>query len=317
MVTNSAALEEHLYSEGWDAFAKALKTAQEVVANENATDATIRSAYTELESAKNALVAREKYTEADRFNFLWKTGTSAKLEAEFATELNNSNDSDSDPDWPMKIADNSDASNGKFVTDMAFKDVLKYAYHADKAGTYHVVMRYRSGSAENAKNGIKITEAEGKIAEKTVVVDPTKNNGNVVFGTVEFDIEVTTPGDGMISITAPNTNKGPGIDYFIISPKSVKLEKFAITATAGEGGTITAETLTEGKVDVTEGESATFTITPNSGYEIADVKVDGNSVGKKTSYTFSDVDKAHKIEATLHLQIIQQKIHLYSQKQRE
>ena len=298
LVTNSAALEEHLYSEGWDAFAKALKTAQEVVANENATDATIRSAYAELESAKNALVAREKYTEADRFNFLWKTGTSAKLEAEFTTELNNSNDSDSDPKWPMKIADNSDASNGKFVTDMAFKDVLKYAYHADKAGTYHVVMRYRSGSAENEKNGIKITEADGKIAEKTVVVDPTKNNGNVVFGTVEFDIEVTTPGDGMISITAPNTNKGPGIDYFIISPKSVKLEKFAITATAGEGGTITAETLTEGKVDVTEGESATFTITPNSGYEIADVKVDGNSVGKKTSYTFSDVDKAHKIEAT-------------------
>ena len=298
LVTNSAALEAHLYSEGWDAFAKALKTAQEVVANENATDATIRSAYTELESAKNALVARKKYTEADRFNFLWKTGTSAKLEAEFATELNNSNDSDSDPKWPMKIADNSDASNGKFVTDMAFKDVLKYAYHADKAGTYHVVMRYRSGSAENEKNGIKITEAEGKIAEKTVVVNPTKNNGNVVFGTVEFDIEVTKPGDVMISITAPNTNKGPGIDYFIISPNSVKLEKFAITATAGEGGTITAESLTEGKVDVTEGESATFTITPNSGYEIADVKVDGNSVGKKTSYTFSDVDKAHKIEAT-------------------
>ena len=296
LVTNSAALEEHLYSEGWDAFAKALKTAQEVVANENATDATIRSAYTELESAKNALVAREKYTEADRFNFLWKTGTSAKLEAEFATELNNSNDSDSDPDWPMKIADNSDASNGKFVTDMAFKDVLKYAYHADKAGTYHVVMRYRSGSAENAKNGIKITEAEGKIAEKTVVVDPTKNNGNVVFGTVEFDIEVTTPGDGMISITAPDTNKGPGIDYFIISPKNVVLEKFAITATAGEGGTITTEDLTDGKV--TEGESATFTITPNSGYEIADVKVDGQSVGKKTSYTFSDVDEEHKIEAT-------------------
>ena len=298
LVTNSAALEEHLYSEGWDAFAKALKTAQEVVANQNATDATIRSAYTELDKAKAALKVREKYTENDRFNFQWRAETSAKLEAEFATELNNSNDSDSDPKWPMKIADNSDASNGKFVTDMAFKDVLKYAYHADKAGTYHVVMRYRSGSAENEKNGIKITEADGKIAEKTVVVDPTKNNGNVVFGTVEFDIEVTTPGDGMISITAPNTNKGPGIDYFIISPKSVKLEKFAITATAGEGGTITAESLTEGKVDVTEGESATFTITPNSGYEIADVKVDGNSVGKKTSYTFSDVDKAHKIEAT-------------------
>ena len=296
LVTNSAALESHLYSDGWDVFAKALKTAQEVAANENATDATIRSAYTELESAKNALVAREKYTEADRFHFLWKTGTSAKLEAEFATELNNSNASDSDPNWPMKIADNSDASNGKFVTDMAFKDVLKYAYHADKAGTYHVVMRYRSGSDKNAKNGIKITEQNGKIVEKTIEVNPTKEGSNVVFGEIEFDIEVGTPGDGMISITAPNTNKGPGIDYFIISPKNVQLKKFDITATAGEGGAITTEDLTDGKV--TEGESATFTITPNSGYEIADVKVDGNSVGKKTSYTFSDVDEAHKIEAT-------------------
>ena len=292
-------VQENLYMEkGWSAYAEALEAAKAVVKNEEATEATIRNAYIALENAKKALVAREKYTETDRFKFPWKPVTSAKLEAEFATELNNSNDEDSDKDWPMKIADNNDASNGKFVTDMAFRDVLKYAYHADKAGTYHVVMRYRSGSAENEKNGIKITEADGKIAEKTVVVDPTKNNGNVVFGTVEFDIEVTTPGDGMISITAPNTNKGPGIDYFIISPLEVPVDSFEITATAGEGGTITAEGLAEGKVAVPEDESATFTITPNVGYEIADVKVDGASVGKKTAYTFDHVDRTHTIEAT-------------------
>ena len=299
LVTNSAALEEHLYSEGWDAFAKALKTAQEVVENESATDATIRSAYTELDKAKAALKVREKYTENDRFNFPWRAETSAKLEAEFATELKD--DPTSDAQYPMKIDAKSDASNGKFVTDMAANDVLKYAYHADKAGTYQVVMRYRSGSAENAKNSIKITEAKGKIKDQEVIVDPKKENDNVVFGTVTFDIEVVKPGDGMIVITPPEKRdgldgKGPGIDYFIISPKNVVLDKFAITATAGEGGTITTEDLTDGKI--TEGENATFTITPNSGYEIADVKVDGNSIGKKTSYTFSDVDKAHKIEAT-------------------
>ena len=299
LVTNSAALEEHLYSEGWDAFAKALKTAQEVVENESATDATIRSAYTELDKAKAALKVREKYTENDRFNFPWRAETSAKLEAEFATELKD--DPTSDAQYPMKIDAKSDASNGKFVTDMAANDVLKYAYHADKAGTYQVVMRYRSGSAENAKNSIKITEAKRKIKDQEVIVDPKKENDNVVFGTVTFDIEVVKPGDGMIVITPPEKRdgldgKGPGIDYFIISPKNVVLDKFAITATAGKGGTITTEDLTDGKI--TEGESATFTITPNSGYEIADVKVDGNSVGKKTSYTFSDVDKAHKIEAT-------------------
>lgn len=291
--------QENLYMEkGWSAYAEALEAAKAVAENEEATEATIRNAYIALENAKNALVAREKYTETDRFKFPWKPGTSAKLEAEFATELNNSNDEDSDKDWPMQIADNNDASNGKFVTDMAFKDVLKYAYHADKAGTYHVVMRYRSGSPENAKNGIKITEKTGKIAEKKVVVNPSKENGNVVFGTVEFDIEVVTPGDGMISITAPDTNKGPGIDYFSISPRNVTLGSFDITATAGEGGTITADGLTEGKVTVTEDESVTFTIAPKDGYEIADVKVDGTSVGKKTTYTFDHVDRTHTIEAT-------------------
>ena len=206
LVTNSAALEEHLYSEGWDAFAKALKTAQEVVANENATDATIRSAYTELDKAKAALKVREKYAENDRFNFPWRAETSAKLEAEFATELKD--DPTSDAKYPMKIDAKNDASNGKFVTDMAANDVLKYAYHADKAGTYQVVMRYRSGSDENAKNSIKITEADGKIKDKEVIVDPKKESNKPVFADAEFDIEVVTPGDGMIVITPPVKTNG-------------------------------------------------------------------------------------------------------------
>ena len=298
LITESEGLKEHLYSEGWTAFAAALSSAKTVAANENATDTQIKNAYSTLYAAKEALVVRTQYTTDDRFQFPWKTGTSATLEAEFATEVTNSNDTDSDPDWPMHITDNSDASNGKFVTDMAYKDVITYAYHAEKAGTYHVVMRYRSGSMENEKNGIKITEANGKITEKTLEVNPTKENNNVVFGTAEFDIEVTEAGDGVISVTAPNTNKGPGIDYFIISPKNVAVESYDITATAGEGGTITAEGLADGKVSVTEGESATFTIAANDGYEVSDVKVDGTSVGKRTSYTFENVDAAHTIEAT-------------------
>lgn len=298
LITESEGLKEHLYSEGWTAFAAALASAKTVAANENATDTQIKNAYSTLYAAKEALVVRTQYTTDDRFQFPWKTGTSATLEAEFATEVTNSNDTDSDPDWPMHITDNSDASNGKFVTDMAYKDVITYAYHAEKAGTYHVVMRYRSGSMENEKNGIKITEANGKITEKTLEVNPTKENNNVVFGTAEFDIEVTEAGDGVISVTAPNTNKGPGIDYFIISPKNVTVESYDITATAGEGGTITAEGLADGKVSVTEGESATFTIAANDGYEVSDVKVDGTSVGKRTSYTFENVTAAHTIEAT-------------------
>lgn len=299
LITESEGLKEHLYSEGWTAFAAALASAKTVAANENATDTQIKNAYSTLYAAKEALVVRTQYTTDDRFQFPWKTGTSAKLEAEFATEM--TDDTEANNGYPIQINDHAQASNRKYVNAMGPKDTLKYAYHADKAGTYHVVMRYLSGSDPSTKNSIKITEAGGKIAEKEVIVDPKKESNKPVFADAEFDIEVVRPGDGMIVITPPKKKSGldgngPGIDYFIISPNNVVLDKFAITATADKGGTITTKDLTDGKI--TEGENATFTITPNSGYEIADVKVDGQSIGKKTSYTFKDVDKDHKIEAT-------------------
>jgi len=69
---------------------------------------------------------------------------------------------------------------------------------------------------------------------------------------------------------------------------------YTITATAGPGGSISPS----GAVTVKSGDSATFTITPNSGYAISDVKVDGKSVGVVTSYTFTNVTADHTIEAT-------------------
>lgn len=69
---------------------------------------------------------------------------------------------------------------------------------------------------------------------------------------------------------------------------------FTITASAGQGGSITPS----GNVSVAENGNQKFTITPSEGYEIADVKVDGQSFGKKTEYTFENVTKAHTIAAT-------------------
>jgi len=69
-------------------------------------------------------------------------------------------------------------------------------------------------------------------------------------------------------------------------------KKFTVTTTAGEGGTI------DPSVIVIEDESVTITITPNSGYMVDDVLVDGTSVGEVTSYTFPHVNKNHTISAT-------------------
>jgi len=74
---------------------------------------------------------------------------------------------------------------------------------------------------------------------------------------------------------------------------SFALQSFVITPTAGAGGTITPGT----PQTVSYGGSITFTITPNVGYRIADVLVDGVSVGAVSSYTFSNVTANHTISA--------------------
>lgn len=71
-------------------------------------------------------------------------------------------------------------------------------------------------------------------------------------------------------------------------------KEFTIKATANGGGSISPS----GAVTVTEGEDQTFAISASDGYKIADVKVDGTSVGAVGSYTFEDVKANHSIEAT-------------------
>ena len=68
---------------------------------------------------------------------------------------------------------------------------------------------------------------------------------------------------------------------------------YTITASAGTGGSISPS----GSVSVREDTDKTFTITPDSGYHISDVLVDGTSVGVVTSYTFENVQNKHTIEA--------------------
>ena len=70
-------------------------------------------------------------------------------------------------------------------------------------------------------------------------------------------------------------------------------QKYTITATAGEGGSITPA----GAVSVKEGASQTFAIAAQEGYAIADVLVDGQSVGAVDSYTFENVTANHTIAA--------------------
>jgi len=69
---------------------------------------------------------------------------------------------------------------------------------------------------------------------------------------------------------------------------------YTISATAGTGGSISPS----GSTSVTEGSNKSYTITANAGYKIADVKVDGSSIGVSSTYSFSGVSSSHSISAT-------------------
>ena len=73
--------------------------------------------------------------------------------------------------------------------------------------------------------------------------------------------------------------------------------QWGIVASAETGGTISPS----GNVTVAPGSDKAFTITPEEGYVIEDVRVDGNSIGAETTYTFTNVTEDHTIAASFSL----------------
>jgi autotransporter-associated beta strand protein len=71
-------------------------------------------------------------------------------------------------------------------------------------------------------------------------------------------------------------------------------DTFMISASAGPHGTISLP----GNVRVPSGGSQSYAISPERGYHVADVRVDGRSVGAVTSYTFTNVSATHTISAS-------------------
>ncbi len=112
-----------------------------------------------------------------------------------------------------------------------------------------------------------------------------------------------TPNDGYVvkSVKVDGVEKGELNSYTFSNVRSAHTivvtfaeKELAISASAGTGGSISPS----GTVKVEYGSDKTFTITPNEGYEIQSVTVDGENKGKVTSYTFNDVKEAHTIAAT-------------------
>jgi hypothetical protein len=101
-----------------------------------------------------------------------------------------------------------------------------------------------------------------------------------------------------ITSTDANTLNIPiyenGVKVYGNEPGGVITVNYTINASAGSNGSISPS----GAISVSRGNNKTFTITPNSGYQVDDVLVNGISVGAVTSYTFNNVLANQTIAAT-------------------
>ena len=119
--------------------------------------------------------------------------------------------------------------------------------------------------------------------------NPTKSgytftgwSGTGLDGENNMTVTIPTGSTGNRTYTAHWRYNGSGHSY----------SYYTIKATAGAGGSISPS----GNVSVREGQDQTFTITPDKGYAVANVKIDGKSIGAVKSYTFENVSRTHTIE---------------------
>ena len=135
-----------------------------------------------------------------------------------------------------------------------------------------------SGVSTNPLNGTPLTTAD--------------NSVTVSVGAHSASFAITVSGSGDGDDDRPGRPSGGGS-----SSGGSSYTYYTITASADKGGSISPN----GSVSVREDTDKTFTITPNSGYVVSDVLVDGKSVGAVKSYTFKDISEKHTIKATFAL----------------
>ena len=114
----------------------------------------------------------------------------------------------------------------------------------------------------------------------TAPADPTKTG--YTFAGWTPAIPTTMPAENMTIKAKWRYNGGGSSGY----------SYYTIKAAAGTGGSISPS----GNVSVREGKDQTFTITPDKGYAVSNVKIDGKSIGAVKSYTFENVRRTHTIE---------------------
>ncbi len=153
-------------------------------------------------------------------------------------------------------------------------------------GTLYIYW-YLNGSHQGELAHVASTIHDGDIIEAVL-------DGGIIYAKINGTIVHSVPN------TTSLTSGNPGFEFYQggaifddWEAGTPPLNSYTISASAGTGGAITPT----GSVNVNSGSDQTFTIAPDADYHIADVLVDGISVGAVSSYTFNNVIADHSISA--------------------
>lgn len=168
--------------------------------------------------------------------------------------------------WQLEVANGEWASGGQFINCFNKNDRIVYPYYAEKAGTYKFTVTYRSGSNNNS---LVWSEPSKKLRDGETSAG---HNNAGETRTTEFTVEVTTPGIGYLTFTAPNGDS-PQLDKFEIQLVS---ENEAIhTVSAEIVGVMGGELNPTQPIKVVESGDVAFTVLAKDGYDVSKVTVDG------------------------------------------
>ncbi len=130
----------------------------------------------------------------------------------------------------------------------------------------------------------------------TLTYDWNFGDGNTGSGQT-IDYTYTAANTYNVTLTVNDGNGGIASESKQVVVNVPTVNTYVITPTAGANGSITPDVATS----VVAGGNQLFNIIPDTGYEIADVLVNGNSVGAVTSYEFENVNSAGTISASFSL----------------
>ena len=184
-----------------------------------------------------------------------------------------------------------------------------FSFSPASAGSYSVTATVIDSFGETSAQSSAVTATVNQL---TIAITQTAN-GQISPGASRLNVNydatpsfTITPAIGyhITSITADGTSvtiTSPSGQSYQFSPVSVDgsltaafaINTYTLTVTQNNNGVISPGTTT-----VNYDVSQTFSITPNTGYFIASLTVDGRTVAAASSYTFSNVQASHTISAT-------------------